>query len=73
MLEQPQTGLIGGFYRQVENRPKKKEYLEHLFEKISYSQNRRCNFHWGKSHSTFDAALVRLVWPFKICPPDLHI
>ena len=24
MLEQPQAGLIGRFYRQVENRPKKR-------------------------------------------------
>ena len=24
MLEHPQTGLIGRFYRQVENRPKKR-------------------------------------------------
>ena len=28
MLEQPQAGLIGRFYRQVENRPKKEIYLD---------------------------------------------
>ena len=27
MTKQPQTGLIGRFYRQVENRPKKLKYV----------------------------------------------
>ena len=33
MLEQPQAGLIGRFYRQVENRPKNNNDTKH-FKKI---------------------------------------
>ena len=39
MLEQPQTGLIGRFYRQVENRPKKlstKYYLPEMSLEIYF-------------------------------------
>ena len=36
MLEQPQTGLIGRFYRQVENRPKK---LKSRFKNVVISSS----------------------------------
>ena len=66
MLEQPQTGLIGRFYRQVKNRPKKqvpKTFFCRCFE--SCLELKLNNNSWKKLGSTLKWLLYTWLFNFQ--------